>query len=177
MTAEKISAAKVGPYLCGPARPLLLIAGPCVIEKPELTLSIATRLKSIVEGLLHGENQPLDSPLTTFRTLARRQVATPFTFHLCVKISNLFQSSTLWRADCLWANRSVKMIQRAIHFGWPVGSLTCLRQWLTCPWPLPLSKTFLDVRDPRFSNKVRYPGVRTPAVAVCLSAAGVARFL
>jgi hypothetical protein len=71
----------------------------------------------------------------------------------------------------------VKIIQRAIHPGWPVGSLTCLRQWLTCPWPLPLSKTFLDVRDPRFSNKVRYPGVSTPVVAVCLSTAGVARFL
>jgi 2-dehydro-3-deoxyphosphooctonate aldolase (KDO 8-P synthase) len=51
MTTEKNSVAAVGPYRCGSGQPLLLIAGPCVIEKPELTLSIATRLKSIVEGL------------------------------------------------------------------------------------------------------------------------------
>jgi 2-dehydro-3-deoxyphosphooctonate aldolase (KDO 8-P synthase) len=51
MTTENISVVAVGPYHCGPGRPLLLIAGPCVIEKPELTLSIATRLKAIVAGL------------------------------------------------------------------------------------------------------------------------------
>src|SRR5262245_54764737 len=51
MTTEKVSVAAVGPYRCGPGQALLLIAGPCVIEKPELTLSIATQLKSIAEGL------------------------------------------------------------------------------------------------------------------------------
>jgi 2-dehydro-3-deoxyphosphooctonate aldolase (KDO 8-P synthase) len=43
--------ALVGPYLCGRGQPLLLIAGPCVIESDELTLSIARRLKEIVAGL------------------------------------------------------------------------------------------------------------------------------
>ncbi len=44
-------AATVGPYRCGQGHPLLLIAGPCVIETEELTLSIAKRLKEIVAGL------------------------------------------------------------------------------------------------------------------------------
>ena len=39
--------AQVGPHRCGRGQPLLLIAGPCVIESPELTLSIALRLKEI----------------------------------------------------------------------------------------------------------------------------------
>ncbi|HUE69385.1 MAG TPA: 3-deoxy-8-phosphooctulonate synthase [Pirellulaceae bacterium] len=39
--------AQIGPYRCGPGQPLLLIAGPCVIESPALTLSIAARLKEI----------------------------------------------------------------------------------------------------------------------------------
>ena len=43
--------ALVGPYRCGHGQPLLLIAGPCVIERDELTLSIARRLKEIVAGL------------------------------------------------------------------------------------------------------------------------------
>jgi 2-dehydro-3-deoxyphosphooctonate aldolase (KDO 8-P synthase) len=43
--------AQIGPYRCGRGRPLLLIAGPCVIESEELTLSIAQRLKEIVSGL------------------------------------------------------------------------------------------------------------------------------
>src|SRR5262245_19567147 len=51
MPKESIAIAGVGPYLCGPGQPLLLVAGPCVIESPELTLSIATRLKEIVRGL------------------------------------------------------------------------------------------------------------------------------
>lgn len=42
--------AQVGPYSCGPGMPLLLIAGPCVIESEELCLSIARRLKEIVAG-------------------------------------------------------------------------------------------------------------------------------
>jgi 2-dehydro-3-deoxyphosphooctonate aldolase (KDO 8-P synthase) len=41
----------IGPYRCGRGQPLLLIAGPCVIETPELTLSIATRLKKITQSL------------------------------------------------------------------------------------------------------------------------------
>ncbi|HEY1598164.1 MAG TPA: 3-deoxy-8-phosphooctulonate synthase [Pirellulales bacterium] len=36
--------ARIGPYLCGQGQPLLLIAGPCVIENEELTVSIAERL-------------------------------------------------------------------------------------------------------------------------------------
>jgi hypothetical protein len=46
--------------------------------------------------------------------------------------------------------RVVVGVRIVIPFGWPVGSLTFLRQWLTCPWLLPFSKVFLDVRDPRF---------------------------
>ena len=41
----------IGPYHCGRGQPLLLIAGPCVIESKELTLSIATRLKQITAKL------------------------------------------------------------------------------------------------------------------------------
>jgi 2-dehydro-3-deoxyphosphooctonate aldolase (KDO 8-P synthase) len=44
------NAARIGPYSCGPGQPLLLIAGPCVIESEELCLSIARRLKEIVAG-------------------------------------------------------------------------------------------------------------------------------
>jgi 2-dehydro-3-deoxyphosphooctonate aldolase (KDO 8-P synthase) len=39
--------AQVGSYRCGPGQPLLLIAGPCVIETASLTLSIAQELKRI----------------------------------------------------------------------------------------------------------------------------------
>jgi 2-dehydro-3-deoxyphosphooctonate aldolase (KDO 8-P synthase) len=35
---------RIGPYLCGAGQPLLLIAGPCVIENEPLTLLIAERL-------------------------------------------------------------------------------------------------------------------------------------
>src|SRR5438094_1500984 len=51
MTSATNNPANVGPYACGRGQPLLLIAGPCVIESEELTLSIAHRLKSIVAGL------------------------------------------------------------------------------------------------------------------------------
>jgi len=37
----------IGPYRCGRGEPLLLIAGPCVIESEALTLSIARRLRDI----------------------------------------------------------------------------------------------------------------------------------
>ena len=43
--------ATVGPYLCGAQQPLLLIAGPCVIESQELTLEIAQRLAAICSEL------------------------------------------------------------------------------------------------------------------------------
>jgi 2-dehydro-3-deoxyphosphooctonate aldolase (KDO 8-P synthase) len=36
---------------CGPGQPLLWIAGPCVIESPELTLSIAETLRDLAERL------------------------------------------------------------------------------------------------------------------------------
>jgi len=51
LTTSTNNPATIGPYQCGRGRPLLLIAGPCVIESPELTLSIAQRLKQIVVGL------------------------------------------------------------------------------------------------------------------------------
>ena len=43
--------ATIGPYRCGRGQPLLVIAGPCVIESEELTLSIAARLKQIAANL------------------------------------------------------------------------------------------------------------------------------
>lgn len=43
--------AHVGPYLCGLGQPLLLIAGPCVIESEDLTLHIARQLQKIVADL------------------------------------------------------------------------------------------------------------------------------
>lgn len=41
--------AQIGKYRCGPGQPLLLIAGPCVVETASLTLSIARELKRITE--------------------------------------------------------------------------------------------------------------------------------
>ena len=43
--------ATIGPYRCGRGQPLLVIAGPCVIESLELTLEIAGRLKQIASEL------------------------------------------------------------------------------------------------------------------------------
>ncbi len=43
--------AQVGPYRCGVGQALLLIAGPCVIESEDLTLSIARRLREITADL------------------------------------------------------------------------------------------------------------------------------
>ncbi len=43
--------AEIGNYRCGPGQPLLLIAGPCVIESRELTLRIATTLCEITAKL------------------------------------------------------------------------------------------------------------------------------
>jgi 2-dehydro-3-deoxyphosphooctonate aldolase (KDO 8-P synthase) len=43
--------ATVGPYRVGAGQPLLVIAGPCVIESRELTLAIAGRLREIASRL------------------------------------------------------------------------------------------------------------------------------
>lgn len=43
--------ATIGTLRCGRGQPLLVIAGPCVIESEELTLSIAARLKQIAVEL------------------------------------------------------------------------------------------------------------------------------
>ena len=43
--------ASVGPYRCGHGCPLLLIAGPCVIEEENLTLSIARRLREMTADM------------------------------------------------------------------------------------------------------------------------------
>ena len=51
MSKNTNNPAVIGPYECGHDRSLLLIAGPCVIESQELTLSIARRLKEIVADL------------------------------------------------------------------------------------------------------------------------------
>jgi 2-dehydro-3-deoxyphosphooctonate aldolase (KDO 8-P synthase) len=41
----------IGPYRCGRGQPLLVIAGPCVIESEALTLEIAMGLREIAEEL------------------------------------------------------------------------------------------------------------------------------
>ena len=41
----------VGPYRCGSGEPLMIIAGPCVMENESLTLDIAKRLQEIGEEL------------------------------------------------------------------------------------------------------------------------------
>jgi 2-dehydro-3-deoxyphosphooctonate aldolase (KDO 8-P synthase) len=43
--------AKIGTLRCGRGQPLLVIAGPCVIESEEMTLAIAMRLKQIAAEL------------------------------------------------------------------------------------------------------------------------------
>lgn len=43
--------AHVGPYRCGPGFPLLVVAGPCVIESEQLCLAIADELADIGRGL------------------------------------------------------------------------------------------------------------------------------
>lgn len=51
MATENKIVASIGSYRCGAGQPLLLIAGPCVIEGEDFTVSIAKRLKEIVAGL------------------------------------------------------------------------------------------------------------------------------
>jgi len=43
--------ATIGPYHCGRGQPLLVIAGPCVIEDEGLTLAIARRLRQIADAM------------------------------------------------------------------------------------------------------------------------------
>jgi 2-dehydro-3-deoxyphosphooctonate aldolase (KDO 8-P synthase) len=43
--------ATIGPYRCGRGQPLLVIAGPCVIETEALTLAIAQRLRQLADEL------------------------------------------------------------------------------------------------------------------------------
>jgi 2-dehydro-3-deoxyphosphooctonate aldolase (KDO 8-P synthase) len=47
-TAQKV---RIGNVECGPGRPLLWIAGPCVIETHDLTLSIADTLRTVADRL------------------------------------------------------------------------------------------------------------------------------
>jgi 2-dehydro-3-deoxyphosphooctonate aldolase (KDO 8-P synthase) len=46
-----VRAVSIGQLVCGPGRPLLWIAGPCVIESHDLTLRIAERLRALAERL------------------------------------------------------------------------------------------------------------------------------
>jgi 2-dehydro-3-deoxyphosphooctonate aldolase (KDO 8-P synthase) len=43
--------AQIGPYRCGTKQPLLLIAGPCVLESEDAALDIARRLKELTAQL------------------------------------------------------------------------------------------------------------------------------
>lgn len=43
--------ANVGPYRCGPGEPLMVIAGPCVMEEETLVLDIAKHLARVAEEL------------------------------------------------------------------------------------------------------------------------------
>ncbi|MCI0358773.1 MAG: 3-deoxy-8-phosphooctulonate synthase [Planctomycetaceae bacterium] len=51
MTAATNNPAQIGPHRCGKGQPLLLVAGPCVIETEELTIAIARRLKELTADL------------------------------------------------------------------------------------------------------------------------------
>lgn len=44
-----IAPVAIGPYRCGPGQPLLLIAGPCVLETPDRTREIAEKLQTLSE--------------------------------------------------------------------------------------------------------------------------------
>jgi 2-dehydro-3-deoxyphosphooctonate aldolase (KDO 8-P synthase) len=46
-----VETVSIGPLTCGPGQPLLWIAGPCVIESHELTLSIAGKLREMADRL------------------------------------------------------------------------------------------------------------------------------
>jgi 2-dehydro-3-deoxyphosphooctonate aldolase (KDO 8-P synthase) len=48
---NSVQPVSIGKVECGPGRPLLWIAGPCVIESHDLTLRIAERLRELAERL------------------------------------------------------------------------------------------------------------------------------
>jgi 2-dehydro-3-deoxyphosphooctonate aldolase (KDO 8-P synthase) len=50
-SSPAVTPAVIGPYTVGPGRPLLLIAGPCVLESEKLALSIAETLARETAGL------------------------------------------------------------------------------------------------------------------------------
>jgi 2-dehydro-3-deoxyphosphooctonate aldolase (KDO 8-P synthase) len=50
-TEQPHNPANVGSYRCGTGEPLLVIAGPCVLENEQLTLSIARRLRELHDEL------------------------------------------------------------------------------------------------------------------------------
>ena len=49
--------ATIGPLRCGVGQPLLVIAGPCVIENEALTLEIAKHLADVAERLARLQNR------------------------------------------------------------------------------------------------------------------------
>jgi 2-dehydro-3-deoxyphosphooctonate aldolase (KDO 8-P synthase) len=50
-SAPDLKIATIGSYACGVGKPLLLIAGPCVMESESLTLHIAEQLCHITQGM------------------------------------------------------------------------------------------------------------------------------
>src|SRR6516162_10236684 len=51
MTMAVAQPVAIGNVVCGPGQPLTWIAGPCVIESHDLTLSIAETLKQLADRL------------------------------------------------------------------------------------------------------------------------------
>ena len=51
MAAFAMQTSKIGPYECGIGQPLLLIAGPCVLQELDLALEIAAQIKEIANQL------------------------------------------------------------------------------------------------------------------------------
>src|SRR5262249_40074760 len=51
LTVADVQPVAIGELRCGPGRPLLWIAGPCVIESHDLTLQIAERLRGLADRL------------------------------------------------------------------------------------------------------------------------------
>lgn len=51
---QPLNPVRIGPYLCGKGAPLLVIAGPCVIESEELCLATAEVLRGVAEKLRIG---------------------------------------------------------------------------------------------------------------------------
>ncbi len=51
MTSSQPIAVSIGPYRVGDGQPLLLIAGPCVLESRQLTLQIASELQASLQDL------------------------------------------------------------------------------------------------------------------------------